>query len=190
MSEVTSNPPLAWGQRVSQQFRDSVYWIADELTKLQGAPFDPNWLMACMAFESGETFSPSIKNAAGSGAVGLIQFMPGTAVALANYRKVNLTTKDLAAMTPVQQLTWVHWYFVMTIKVRGPIKNLEDCYMAILWPSAIGSPVESVLWDAGKWPTTYRQNAGLDVNKDKKITKAEAASMVRAKLEKGLRLAA
>lgn len=38
--------------------------------------------MAAMAFESGETFSPSIKNAAGSGAVGLIQFMPSTAKAL------------------------------------------------------------------------------------------------------------
>ena len=37
-------------------------------------------LMAVMSFETGGTFSPSIPNAAGSGATGLIQFMPSTDV--------------------------------------------------------------------------------------------------------------
>ena len=36
-------------------------------------------LMAVMSFETGGTFNPNIRNAAGSGATGLIQFMPSTA---------------------------------------------------------------------------------------------------------------
>src|SRR3546814_174031 len=65
--------PIAWGAKVSQEFRDRIWWIAEELG------LNPDDLMACIAWESGETFSPSIKNMAGSGATGLIQFMPTTA---------------------------------------------------------------------------------------------------------------
>ena len=39
---------------------------------------NPDFLLACMAFESGMSFCSSIRNAA-SGATGLIQFMPSTA---------------------------------------------------------------------------------------------------------------
>ena len=38
--------------------------------------------MAVMSFETGGTFDPGIRNAAGSGATGLIQFMPSTAAGL------------------------------------------------------------------------------------------------------------
>jgi hypothetical protein len=64
---------LAWGKKVSKRFRSRVKEVAANLQT------DPNFLMACMAFESAGTFSSSIKNGAGSGAVGLIQFMPSTA---------------------------------------------------------------------------------------------------------------
>lgn len=187
---TSGRPPIAWGQKVSAVFRDRVWWIADEITKKQGAPFDPNWLMACMAWESGESFAPDKKNMAGSGATGLIQFMPTTATELGQYRKTTLSTATLAKMTAEDQLTWVYWYFRMQIDRHGPITNLEDCYMAILWPSAIGKPVSAPLWDKNSKPTTYRQNAGLDVNKDGIITKREAAGKVQAKLDKGIPLAA
>lgn len=183
-------PALAWGAKVSPVFRDRVWWIGDEITKVQRAPFDPNWLMACMAWESGESFAPDKKNMAGSGATGLIQFMPTTAKELGEYRKTALSTAILAGMTAEDQLTWVYWYFRMQIDRHGAITNLEDCYMAILWPGAIGSPVSSPLWSKGKMPTTYRQNAGLDANKDGTITKAEAAGHVSEKLRKGMKLAA
>ena len=39
----------------------------------------PEYLLAVMSFETGGTFSPGVRNAAGSGATGLIQFMPATA---------------------------------------------------------------------------------------------------------------
>lgn len=186
----SARPLLAWGAKVSPTFRERVWWIADDISTKQKAQFDANWLMACMAWESGESFSPSKKNMAGSGATGLIQFMPTTAKELGDYRKVSLSTAALAAMTAEDQLTWVYWYFRMQIDRHGAITNLEDCYMAILWPGAIGKPVSAALWEKGKMPTTYRQNAGLDSNKDGTITKLEAASHVREKLEKGIKLAA
>lgn len=145
---------LAWGKKVSPEFRKRVFEICDELG------MDPDFLMACMAFESAETFSPSIKNAAGSGATGLIQFMPSTAKGLAT------TTVSLAMMSAVQQLEYVRKYF---LPYRGRLHSLGDVYMAILWPAGIGKADSWALWDKASRPTTYRQNAGLDLNKDGKI---------------------
>lgn len=161
---------LAWGAKVTPAFRAKLIKICAELG------INPNHLMACIAFESAETFRSDIKNAAGSGATGLIQFMPSTALGLGT------TVSGLAAMTPVEQLDWVRAYF---LPYRGRLHTLSDLYMAVLWPKAIGKPESYVLWDKETRPTTYRQNAGLDRNKDGVITKAEAAAMVYAKLEKG-----
>lgn len=166
-----SGSPLAWGAKVSRQFREAVRLAASRLG------MDANHLMAVMAFETGETFSPSIRNGAGSGATGLIQFMPATAKVL------NTTTGDLAKLDAVSQLAYVERYLA---PYRGKLKDVADVYMAVLWPKGIGKPLDSVLWDAGQWPTTYRQNAGLDANKDQRITKREAAAKVIEKLEKGL----
>lgn len=161
---------LAWGRKVSQAFRDRLF----EICQILGV--EPDYLMACIAFESAETFSPSIKNAAGSGATGLIQFMPDTA------RGLGTTTAALAGMTAEQQLEWVLAYF---LPYKGRLKTLADVYMAILWPAGIGKADGWTLWDKASRPMTYRQNAGLDLNKDGEITKAEAAAKVLAKLERG-----
>lgn len=154
-------PALAWGAKVSPEFRDKVRAISVRLG------CDPSDLMTCMAWETARTFSPSKKNMAGSGAVGLIQFMPATAQSLGT------STDALARMTAVQQLDWVEKYFQ---PYKGRLHNLADLYMAILWPVAVGKPMEYVLWDQKHRPTTYRQNAGLDLNKDGVITKAECAA--------------
>jgi hypothetical protein len=61
---------IAWGKKVAGAFKNKIIQIGAQLE------VSPDYLMACIAFETGATFSPSIKNAAGSGAVGLIQFMP------------------------------------------------------------------------------------------------------------------
>lgn len=165
---------IAWSAKVSQAFCDRVIWIAASL----GMPADgADWLMACIAWETGETFSPSVRNGAGSGATGLIQFMPATA------RSLGTTTDELARMTPEQQLDYVYRYF---LPYRGRLKSLADTYMAILWPAGIGRALDWALWDSTSRPTTYRQNAGLDINRDGVITKAEAAAKVQAKLDRGL----
>ena len=170
-------PTLAWGAKVSETFRDRVWWIADELTRRQGSLFDANWLMACMAFETGERFTANVKNPKSS-ATGLIQFMRTTAIDLGT------TVEKLAKMTAEDQLNYVFKYFDKMIKAKGPIRSIDDCYMAILWPAGIGKPMEYKLWVKGS--STFTVNAGLDMNKDSVITKAEAAAKVMEKLVKGL----
>lgn len=164
-----SRDRIAWGGGVDLGFRSRVVSIAFELVVCV------DFLMAAMAFESAETFSASVRNAAGSGAVGLIQFMPTTATALGT------TTAALAAMPASAQLGYVELYFKPH---RGKLNTLEDVYMAILYPAAIGAGSDHVLFSSGT--RAYSQNAGLDLNHDGSITVGEAASHVRAKYHKGL----
>ena len=86
-------------------------------------------------------------------------------------------------MSAEDQLYFVHKYF---LPYRGRIKTLEDVYMAILWPKAIGKPDDYVLFSRDKMPTTYRQNSGLDLDRDGNVTKWEAAAKVRKELERGM----
>ena len=165
-------PGMCWGAKVSQVFRDRVQWIAEEL-RAPGVDDEDlaNDIMACIAWESGRTFSPSVVNKAGSGATGLIQFMPNTAISLGT------TTAALARLSAEDQLNYVYKYFEPW---KGRLRNLGDVYMAILWPLGVGQPDSFVLWEKGKRPTTYRQNAGLDSNKDGKITRAECLGKITA----------
>lgn len=168
----TPAQPLAWGAKVSPELRERVRLTGRDFN------FDPNWLMACMAFETGRTFSPSKKNPQ-STATGLIQFMEATA------RGLGTTTAALAKMTVEDQFDYVWLYFRDRIKERGPITRLTDCYMAILNPVAMGKPDSFPMWVKGS--QAYAVNAGLDANKDHQITKAEAGAKVHALLAEGLR---
>ncbi|EIL99152.1 transglycosylase SLT domain-containing protein [Rhodanobacter thiooxydans] len=162
---------LAWGMRVSTGFARGVLGLC---RGFGWGPAHASWLMACMAFESATTFSPSIRNAAGSGAVGLIQFMPSTA------RGLGTTVENLALLSAESQLDYVAAYFEPYAK---RIRSLSDMYMAILLPKYIGQPEDAVLFSGG---VAYRQNAGLDANHDGKITKAEATARVADMLKRGL----
>ena len=160
---------VAWGKKVSAPFKHKVVEISAELD------IDPNYLMAAMAFESARTFSANIENPY-SGAVGLIQFMPGTA------RGLGTSTAALKRMNAVAQLDYVRRYF---LPYKGRLKDLSDLYMAILWPRAIGKPSSHVLFAQGS--KEYRQNKGLDVNTDGVVTKVEAANKVHQHLVEGMR---
>jgi hypothetical protein len=157
---------IAWGAKVSAAFKVKLIEIAWNID------VDPNFLISAIAFETGETFSPSIKNR--NGATGLIQFLPDTAVELGT------STADLAAMTAVDQMDYVEKYFN---PYKNMLETIEDVYMAILWPAAIGKANSWVLFS--KPSAQYDRNSGLDTNKDGAVTKEEAAAMVRAKLHKG-----
>lgn len=171
---MTAPSPLAWGAKVSAPFRAKARAIATDLG------CDPSDLMSCMAWESGRSFRPDVLNMAGSGAVGLIQFMPSVAASLGT------TSQALAAMTAEQQLDWVRKYFEPW---KARLHSISDLYMAILWPSAIGKPDTYVLFDSADHdhPARYRQNAGLDINHDGHVTKAEASAKVIAMKAEGLR---
>lgn len=162
---------LAFGAKVSAEFRRRVLRMALHVG------VDPSWLMAIMAFETGRTFSPSKRNAL-SGATGLIQFIPSTAIDL------NTTTDALAAMTDVEQLDYVERYFS---RYAGRMQTLASAYMAVLWPRAVSEPDSAVIFEAPS--KAYAQNRALDTNNDGKITKAEAAAFVARALAEGMQYA-
>ncbi len=159
---------IAWGKKVSPEFKTKVMKIAKRLQ------IDVNYLMASIAFETGETFDPAIKNPKSS-ATGLIQFLSSTAIGLGT------TTDALSKMSAVEQLDYVEKYFE---PYKGKLITLEDVYMAILWPQAVGKEIDYVLFSAPSPP--YNRNTGLDLNKDGSITKLEASTWVRKYLNKGL----
>jgi len=126
-------------------------------------------LIAIMKQESG--INPQARNP--SGATGLIQFMPKTAIALGT------TTDDLYKMDGVQQLDYVYKYFKMTGVGNG---TLGDLYMAVFMPKYIGYDDKHVLGQRGApgfSGAVYRQNSGLDRNKDDKITIADVKQSVQ-----------
>lgn len=163
-------PKIVWGKLVTASFKKKVL----DICKRQ--KMDPNHLMAAMAFETAGTFSPAIKNGAGSGATGLIQFMPSTAKGLGT------TTAQLAKLSGEEQLDLVEAYFR---PYAGRCNTLSDVYMAILWPAAVGKSEDFVLFDKATKPKTYRMNQGLDKDRNGKITKSEAATLVTKKLKLG-----
>lgn len=152
-------------EKTSEAFRKKVLEIADRLL------IDPNFLMAIMSFETGATFDPKIKSAAGSGATGLIQFMPATA------RGLGTTIEDLEKMTAIEQLDYVEKYFAPR---RGKLLTIEDAYMAVLYPKGIGKGKDFVLFE--KPSAQYRQNSGLDWNGNGKVTVGEACRKVSERL--------
>lgn len=159
---------IAFGKAVPSVFKTKVL---DVCSRLQ---CDPSFLMAAMAFETGERFKSNTVNKA-SGATGLIQFMPATA------RALGTTTAALAQLSEVDQLDWVEHYFR---PFRGRLKSLSDLYMVILWPAAVGRPEAHAIFRSPA--KTYKQNAGLDANHDGAVTKSEAAAKVQNKLTRRL----
>lgn len=164
---------LAWGNKVTTEFRNRIFKLCKNLCWSEE---HADWLMACIAWESNETFSPYVKNMAGSGATGLIQFMPSTAKGL------KTTTAILAQLSAVEQLDYVEKYF---FPYAPRIHSLPDMYMAILMPKYITSPLDTVLFNDPS--IAYRQNSGLDISRDGRITKEECAAKVIQKLHKGLK---
>jgi hypothetical protein len=173
-SNIMVNPSKStkitiYRDKVSDDFLEKVETICSNLE------IDPNYLMACMAFETGETFSPCVKNP-GSSATGLIQFMSSTA------KSLGTTTNDLCKMSAVEQLDYVSKYFQ---PYKGKIKTIADIYMVIFCPKGVGKEMDYTLYPPRQ--IDYDRNKGLDKDKDAIITKQEAYNAVKNKLEKGLK---
>lgn len=128
-------------EKTSNAFRAQLVRVSDRIG------CDPSDLASVIAFESAHTFSPSVRNA---GAVGLIQFTHAGVSGLA------VTLEDLARMCATTQLMWVEKYFEQHARAN----NLPDLYMAVLWPAAMGKPLDFVLMKAGG--NAYQANKCLD----------------------------
>lgn len=161
----TSQIPVDWTK--DEPFIEKIKEISN---KFGCQPVD---LLACMAFETGETFSPSKKNKS-NGATGLIQFTDTTATGLGT------SLNNLAAMTRAQQCEWVDKALSQTklSKIKNP--PISDLYMAILRPIAIGTSNDQILFSAGS--KAYSGNANLDVDKKGYVTKSDATAKVIAKI--------
>ncbi|NMC63865.1 MAG: lytic transglycosylase domain-containing protein [SAR324 cluster bacterium] len=124
---------------------------------------NPDWILKVMAFETGGSFSTSIRNPR-SGATGLIQFMPSTA------KRLGTSTSALAQMSKIEQLKYVEQYFA---PYAGKMNTFEDVCMAVFWPAAIGKDPNTTLFGTGT--KAYAQNP-LDSNRDGKVTVKEYAN--------------
>jgi hypothetical protein len=130
-------------------------------------------LLAVMSFETGEKLDPAVRSRSGSGAVGLIQFTDVAA------KQLGTTAEALSKMDALAKLDYVDKYFAQYAgKLRSD--SLEDLYMAVLWPSAIGKSPDASLFQSPS--LEYTQNSGLDANSDGKVTVSEATDKVREKI--------
>lgn len=187
-STIDPNKPLgvnklAWGTKLTGP---EALRVKKMVNNLRWPAAAIQWLMGSMAFESARTFSPAIQNSIK--ATGLIQIIPATAIVyFYTAAQISAMTADqkkaagldavnrLAKMTVLEQLEYVEKYFT---PYAGKVNSIADLYMSILWPAAVGKPDNFVLWTKEKQPTAYSQNAGLDMNLDGMITKAECAHIV------------
>lgn len=138
----------------TRRFEDKVRDISNLLN------IPPEWLMAVIYAES--RFDPAVVNYQGSGAVGLIQFLPGTAAEL------DVSSERLRRMDALQQLEYVFMYLQNTLDRYGEFGSLTDLYLAILYPKAIGQDPCYTLF--GKPSKAYERNSGLDEDRDGRIT--------------------
>jgi hypothetical protein len=143
-------------------FANKVVSIANDLD------IDPNWLMLVMNSESG--LNHKARNTSfpvqGGYATGLIQFVPDTAKGLGT------STEALYNMSNLEQLDWVKKYFY---PYRDKIQSFSDLYMVTFFPAAVGKPANWILQAKNLSALAVaRWNPIFDLNKDGKITVAEA----------------
>lgn len=142
-------------------FANKVITIANQLN------INPDWLMVVMKFESG--LNSKAQNTT-SGATGLIQFMPSTAIGMGT------TTTDLYNMSNVEQLDYVYLYLS---RFSGEIRSLTDLYLTIFYPVAVGKSDDYVLGSTEQQRKKIaEQNKIFDTNKDGYITKAEVKNYI------------
>lgn len=136
---------------------------------------NPNWLMQVMYFESAGSFSPSKVNPY-SGATGLIQFMPNTAIGLGT------TVLQLSKMTAVQQLEYVYKYYAT---YKSKIKSFVDLYLTTFFPVAVGKPESFIIQTKNiSAALIASQNPAFDTNKDGSITVKEITDVMLSKIPK------
>lgn len=145
--------PFAGLPSTSTRFRGLVVAAAADLGT------DPNWMLAVMRRESG--YRPDAVNEV-TGATGLIQFMPSTAV------RLGTSVDELVTMTREEQVHFV-WRFYRPF--RGRLIRPVDVYLATFAPKFIGAADDVVLFGRpiegceAKPRSAYCENSGLDADR-------------------------
>lgn len=147
----------AWAQ--DQQFLGEVNRVSRVFN------IDANDLLGLMQSES--RINAQARNS-GTGATGLIQFMPSTA------RGLGTSTDELARMSRAQQMRFVEAYFHQVRLPRGA--NAGQLYGAVFLPGRIN---QNPLTRAGE--RYYGPNAGLDVDRNGDISQQDLIAKVSRK---------
>lgn len=181
---ITSHYPLKiiwmkqfrklYGPYVTEEFRKQLLAVAERLG------IEADYIMACIALETGRQFSPRIKNP-GSSATGLIQFMEQTA------KDLGTTTLALTNMGHVEQLAYIERYFNLKARQVGVSTSkwtLQDVYYSIFSPQTIKKPLDQAIYKSGE-SKAYSKNQFHDRNKDGVITKREIAENIVSYYEAG-----
>lgn len=179
----TKRDKIIWMKKFTEKFgvikadafRSKLLEVSNELS------IDPNYIMACIALETGKTFRTDIKNP-GSSATGLIQFMDDTA------KDLGTSTRQLRAMDHVEQMEYVKKYFKMQANNVGvPTEQwtLEDVYYSIFRPKTILLGPNDIVYQRSDGDY-YSKNLYHDRNSDGKITKNEIAENIRVNYKLGI----
>lgn len=179
----------------------SQFW--DKLSQISNTVgMNPGDLLAVMYYESG--LDPSAHNKNGN-ASGLIQFMPRTLKDM-GYKGDH---EDFRKLDALKQLNYIQEYIDSKAKFNGGgFKSAAQYYVANLWPVALKLPgvqqesPNTVIIDGNplvaRYPgvslrqekEAYAANAGLDLNKDGKISYGDLQSvMANVKKSAGYRQA-
>lgn len=132
---------------------------------------EPDWLAAILSFESG--FNPKAQNKH-SKATGLIQFMPSTGKALLGSSSNEAATAKLLTLSFQEQLPLVERYFA---PYRSKLNSVEDTYLAVFYPAAIGTPPDHIVGRPGS--AVYTQNQVFDPEGKGYITTDDITSTIR-----------
>lgn len=173
----------AYSAKVSPEFLAKVKaWVG----KKGYWPRAASDLMACIKFESAGTFSPTIQNKAGAQFFGLIQF--GNAAA----KDLGLTLDQIRAMSQLDQLDLVFKYFEMWERRGKVYRRLEDFYLTIFYPAAVGKGPDEVIFRRDSTDTMnakgYVQNKGFDAANTGVITVGQICERMYAEYYEGMRL--
>jgi hypothetical protein len=101
----------------------------------------------------------------------------------------SLTTASLDRMTPVEQLDLVKAYFKQVlrrsnVRKNGGLKTPSDVYLAVFYPNAIGKSENNKIaakYGSFKSATRYKQNSGLDTDKDGFIKNKDIVNYITKK---------
>ncbi|WNJ16100.1 transglycosylase SLT domain-containing protein [Pontibacter sp. G13] len=176
-SEETEERPLYLRDKAGVHISDLMGFEEKvrEISAMLGVP--ASWLMAVMYAES--RFDPGIANHQGSGAIGLIQFMPETA------RSLQVSPERLKRMDGIQQLEYVYLYLQRNRERYGDYLSLTDLYLSILYPKALGQEPCYTMYAN---PTrAYRQNRGLDENQDGRVTVSDIDRFLKRRFPEAYR---
>lgn len=149
--------------RYPGNYSEEVYQAAKKVSDYFGWPV--NWQLFILSKES--NFIPSIENP-GSGASGLWQFMPSTALALGT------TVEAVRQMTPDQQADLAIKYLKQFNTDK--VESAADAYALIFYPAMVGKGPEYKITGQAAI-----QNPLFDLDGNQEITKAEFDLFVKDK---------